>query len=238
MTKPFIGVLPLYDDKLKSYWMLPGYMKGIEEAGGIPIMLPMTADEASISSIADAFDGFLFTGGHDINPKMYGEEKSLLCGEICDDRDALEIPLFRRVIELDKPAFGICRGLQLFNVALGGTLYQDLPSERTSAVQVEHSQKPPYDQPVHRVTVETDSLLYRMLGAETLMVNSSHHQGIKRLSEHLVPIAYADDGLTEAVCMPEKRFVLAVQWHPELFYKTDSHQFRLLAEFVHHCKKS
>jgi putative glutamine amidotransferase len=237
MRRPFIGVSPLYDAKRQSYWMLPGYMKAIEAADGIPVMLPMNADETAIHAIADKFDGFLFTGGQDVNPHLYGEEKSPLCGEICDERDALESLLFQRVIELDKPVFGICRGLQLINVMLGGTLYQDLPSERKSSVQIEHSQTPPYDRPVHRITVEAGSPLFQMLKTESLMVNSYHHQGIKQLSSLLMPIAYAEDGLIEAACMPEKTFVCAVQWHPEFCYQSDPLQFRLFTAFVNHCQK-
>jgi putative glutamine amidotransferase len=237
MNKPFIGVTPLYDEKKKSYWMLPGYMKAIEAAGGIPVMLPLTADEPTIRSISGRFDGFLFTGGQDVNPHLYGEEKSPLCGETCDERDALESLLFQRVIEQDKPVFGICRGIQLINVALGGTLYQDLPTGRESPVQIGHSQSPPYDRPVHRVTVETESPLFHMLESESLMVNSYHHQGIKQLSDRLKPAAYADDGLVEAAYMPEKTFVHAVQWHPEFSYQTDPLQFRLFTAFVNQCKK-
>lgn len=237
LTKPYIGVLPLYDDKLESYWMLPGYMKGIEEAGGIPVMLPLTADETIIASLAEKFDGFLFTGGHDVNPRLYGEEKSPLCNEICHDRDALEYALLQRVVKMDKPIFGICRGIQMLNVALGGTLYQDLPAELKAPVQIGHAQPKPYDRPVHRVTVEAGSPLHRIMGADALMVNSSHHQGIKRLSPHLKPMACADDGLIEAVYMPDKKFVMAVQWHPEFMYPSDALQFRLFAEFVSHCKK-
>ena len=236
MTKPCIGVLPLYDDKLESYWMLPGYMKAVEAAGGIPVMLPLTADEAIIAALADRFDGFLFTGGHDVHPRLYGEEKGPLCKDICEERDTLEYALFHRVLERDKPIFGICRGLQMINVALGGSLYQDLPEERPSAVRVKHLQEKPYDRPVHRVAIAADSPLCRLWGADAVMVNSSHHQGIKRLAEDLKPMAFADDGLIEAVYMPDKTFVWAVQWHPELMHVTDGLQFRLFLEFVSHCK--
>jgi len=233
MKKPMIGVIPLYDEVRTSYWMLPGYMKGIEEAGGIPVMLPLTTDADMIGRLAETFDGFLFTGGQDIDPTLYGEEKRELCGAACAERDQLEMELFRHVIELDKPAFGICRGIQMMNVALGGTLYQDIPSEKISPLT--HSQKPPYNVPVHRVNILPDTLLYQIVQADSLRVNSYHHQGIKQLSDQLIPAAYAEDGLTEAVILPGKKFVLAVQWHPEYMYKSDPYSLRLFQEFVQAC---
>ncbi len=235
MKKPMIGVLPLYDSEKESYWMLPGYMKGIEDAGGISIMLPLTTDEEIILRLAESFDGFLFTGGQDINPALYGEEKEELCGELCSERDMMETILFKRVLELDKPAFGICRGLQVFNVLLGGTLYQDIPTQ-VSQSQIQHKQNPPYTEPIHSVYIREGSMLHKILQIDSMKVNSYHHQGIKTISEQLVPMATADDGLIEAVSMPNKKFVLAVQWHPEFNYKLDDNNFRLFLEFIRACQ--
>jgi len=134
VKKPMIGVLPLYDEKKESLWMLPGYMKGIEAAGGIPVMLPLISDTDIIMSIADSFDGFLFSGGQDVNPAIYGEKMEAFCGKPCDERDSMERMLFEQVTKLDKPILGICRGLQLFNALLGGTLYQDIPSQLQSEI--------------------------------------------------------------------------------------------------------
>ncbi|XJZ29023.1 gamma-glutamyl-gamma-aminobutyrate hydrolase family protein [Bacillota bacterium Lsc_1132] len=230
MAKPMIGVLPLYDEEKASYWMLPGYMRGIEEAGGIPVVLPLTTDKEVILSILMTFDGFLFTGGQDVNPHLYGEKAENVCGRPCDERDQMEATLFQQAIALDKPVFGICRGVQLFNVLLGGTLYQDLPSQFPS--EIIHKQNPPYDQPVHMVSIEKESPLYSIAKVEFLPVNSYHHQGIKKLSDQLVCAAKADDGLIEAVYMPGKRFVLAVQWHPEYMYQSDKISLRLFKELV------
>jgi putative glutamine amidotransferase len=232
MQKPMIGIVPLYDETKESYWMLPGYMKGIEEAGGIPVMLPLTTDRETILALADTFAGFLFTGGHDVNPNLYGEHAEPVCGRPCEERDVMEAILFERAVALDKPIFGICRGIQLFNALLGGTLYQDLPSQFQSEKQILHKQTPPYDQPVHMVTLEKDSPLFTILKEESLLVNSYHHQGIKRLAEPLVCAATAEDGLIEAVTMPGKRFVLAVQWHPEFIFQKD---LRLFEAFVQSC---
>ena len=123
MSVPIIGVVPLWDEKMGSLWMLPGYMDGIKNAGGLPLMLPLTSDHALISQIAGTVDGVLFTGGHDVFPGLYGEAVSDNCGPCCTERDDMEAMLFTEVvINLDKPALGICRGIQIINVLLGGTL--------------------------------------------------------------------------------------------------------------------
>lgn len=235
MRKPVIGVLPLYDENKDNYWMRPGYIKGIEKAGGIPVILPLTADEEIIRTLADMYDGFLFTGGHDIHPEIYGETKADVCGAICEERDRLEVSLLKRVLERNKPAFGICRGLQLFNVVLGGTLYQDIPAQLPSSPVV-HKQEQPYEQPTHQVHIDKGNRLYEIVQTETLMVNSHHHQGIKKLSDRLQPLARAEDGLIEAVWMPGKPFVLAVQWHPEYLFQSDDHHFQLFHAFVRACQ--
>lgn len=214
MKKPIIGVTPLRDDEKKSYWMLPGYLEGLEEAGAIPIILPLAADGADIAQLADLCDGFLFTGGQDVAPQLYGEAMKPTCGELCPARDTLERELLNRALEQDKPILGICRGLQILNVTLGGTLYQDLPTEHPP--EISHSMKPPYDRAAHTVRILPDTPLAALLQKPELGVNSCHHQAIKTLAPGLVEMARSTDGLIEAVYLPGKTFVWAVQWHPEL----------------------
>jgi len=240
MKKPMIGVLPLYDTDKKSYWMLPNYMNAIEGAGGIPIMLPLTTDTEIIGTLANEFDGFLFTGGHDLNPELYDEYVEVTCGELCIERDIMESILLQNVIELDKPAFGICRGLQLFNVVLGGTLYQDIPTslQLQGNKIVRHKQSPPYTNLVHDVHIEKNNILYDILQTDTIKVNSYHHQGIKQLSDKLSAVAVAEDGLVESVVMPNQTFVLAVQWHPEYSYNVDDYSQKLFAAFVNASKSA
>ena len=151
MKKPMIALMPLYDDEKNSYWMLPQYMKMIEQAGGLPVMLPMSDDHIILRQIAETFDGFLFIGGHDISPHLYHQEAMIQCGQICSCRDDMEKELFHLVYQMNKTMLGICRGIQLFNVLLGGTLYQDLPSQRKSLIN--HHQLPPYDKPQHNNTI-------------------------------------------------------------------------------------
>ncbi|MCQ2532115.1 MAG: gamma-glutamyl-gamma-aminobutyrate hydrolase family protein [Saccharofermentans sp.] len=228
--KPIIGLVPLIDEKKESFWMLPGYMDGITEAGGIPVMLPLTHDEGEIEELLDHMHGILLTGGHDVSPALYNEKPLKECAQTIEERDRMEMILLKKTLERDMPVLGICRGIQFLNVFTGGTLYQDLPTQRPT--KTEHHQSPPYDIPVHEVTIKDDSKLFKLLGKSSIRVNSYHHQAIKDIGEDLKIMAISEDGLTEAVEMPDKRFVWAVQWHPEFAYKKDDVQRKIFEEFV------
>ncbi|MCM1246445.1 MAG: gamma-glutamyl-gamma-aminobutyrate hydrolase family protein [Roseburia sp.] len=230
MKKPVIGVVPLMDIERESYWMHPGYMKGIEQAGGIPVMLPFVSDEEILQQLTETMDGFLFTGGQDVSPNLYAQRITPACGQCCKERDEMEAVLFRLAYEQDKPVLGICRGIQYINVIMGGTLYQDLPGEHPS--DTEHHQKPPYDQPVHSVEIAEKSPLYSLLKKEAIMVNSYHHQAIRALAPKLSAMAVSEDGLVEAVYVPKKRFIWGIQWHPELSYLVDENSRRIFSKFI------
>jgi len=235
MERPIIGVIPLWDEKKDSIWMLPGYMQGLEEAGAAPVILNLTVSETALKRSVCSFDGFLFTGGHDVNPELYGQEKTGYCEEICEIRDQMEAYIFREaVINQNKPALGICRGIQLFNVLLGGTLYQDIPAELPGAVK--HTKGPPYDVPAHNVRLLPESPLRKLTGKEYIEVNSYHHQGINKIANGLEIMALADDGLVEAVYMPDRSYVWAVQWHPEFSLK-DEISKKIFSSFVRSAEK-
>lgn len=231
--RPLIGLVPLMDYQKDSYWMLPGYMQGLEQAGALPVMLPLTDDPQALSQLADTCDGFLFTGGQDVNPALYGARREEVCGELSPRRDAMEARLLALARAQDKPVLGICRGLQFLNAALGGTLWQDLPTQCPSPVC--HRQPAPYDRPIHTVALLPGSPLAALLGKETLAVNSCHHQAVRTLAPGLAPMAAAPDGIVEAAWEPGKRFVWAVQWHPEFSHRTDADSRAILKAFVAAC---
>lgn len=228
--KPVIGVMPLWDDKKNSIWMLPGYMDGVNQAGGLPVIFPFSEDEEELDQLVDKCDGFLFTGGHDVSPEIYREKPLENLIDACRKRDVMESIVLKKAIDADKPILGICRGIQFVNAALGGTLYQDLPTQFPSSV--EHHQTPPYDKHAHDVRINKDSPLYRCLGKESISVNSYHHQAVKEIAPGLMSMATSPDGLTEALYKPDHRFLWAVQWHPEFSYKTDSNSRLIFAAFV------
>jgi putative glutamine amidotransferase len=227
--KPIIGVMPLWDEERNSIWMIPGYMDAIIRAGGVPVILPLCKDETILEQLVETCDGFLFTGGQDVSPVLYDEKalEGVITSEI---RDMMEGSILRKAIDQDKPVLGICRGIQFINIFLGGTLYQDIPSEHPS--DVEHHQHPPYDVPIHEVEIVRGSPLEACINKDHLMVNSYHHQAIKKVAQGLNVMAVSADGLVEAVCMPEHKFLWAVQWHPELSYKVDSDSQKIFNVFV------
>ncbi|MCD7729128.1 MAG: gamma-glutamyl-gamma-aminobutyrate hydrolase family protein [Clostridia bacterium] len=233
-NKPLIAVVPLWDDERESIWMLPGYMDGITAAGGIPIILPLHGDVQNAFKVLDMCAGLLLTGGHDVSPELYGEKAKPTCGKVCAERDRLEAALYAQAVKEDKPVLGICRGIQLINVLQGGTLYQDLPTQFNSSVS--HRMSPPYDSVCHYVNINKGSPLYKVLQAERVGVNSYHHQAVKKLGAGLGVMAVSDDGLTEAVYLTDKRFVWAVQWHPEFNFKSDINSQKIFAAFISACK--
>lgn len=230
MNKPIIGVLPLADVKTGYAWMKPNYISAITAAGGTPLILPLTEDALLLDELTAACDGFLLTGGYDIDPHFYGQERLDICGDITPGLDRMEAALLPRILAADKPMLGICRGLQFLNVALVGTLWQDLPAQHPGGIG--HSMDAPYDRFVHRMIQPEDSPLLRIIPDREFHVNSAHHQGICRLGEGLFPAACSEDGLIEAVCLPGKRFVYAVQWHPEDLYPIDANAAALFHALV------
>ena len=228
---PLIGVTPLWDAERQSVWMLPDYLDGIKSAGGIPVVLPIAMSEADAERIVESFDGFLFTGGQDVSPSLYGTEDATGTIVSSPERDKEETLLLQKALEADKPVLGICRGLQFINVFLGGTLWQDLPSQHPSAIV--HRQGKPYGVPSHQVCISGE--LQSLLGKDILDVNTLHHQAVKDLGNGLTPMAVAPDGLIEAFQMPDKRFVWAVQWHPEYLFKTDHDSLAIFSCFVERC---
>lgn len=230
MNKPTIGIIPLVDEEKDSYWMLPGYMQGVLAAGGLPVMLPLTTDRTLLAQMAQTLDGFLFTGGHDVSPALYGETPLPACGTCCAQRDEMEAALLPLLLEKDVPVLGICRGIQFLNAALGGTLYQDLPTQAPS--ELVHHQAPPYDVPAHIVLLVENTPLHALLGETAIAVNSYHHQAVKTLAPALRAMAYATDGLVEAAYMPGKKYVWAVQWHPEFSFLKDANSRKIFESFL------
>ena len=194
--KPIVGVFAEVDLEQNTK-VQNAYVRAIEESGGIPILLPYVKDADTVERFVNLCDGFFFTGGADVDPQRYGEQSKSACGEIQYARDELEFAVFQIVNSTLKPIIAICRGAQLVNVALGGTLYQDIPSEINT--RISHRQIEPKNSPSHDVQILKNTPLFDLMKKTVMTANSFHHQAIKKLGKGLEIMAVADDGIVEAV---------------------------------------
>jgi len=221
-SPPLIGITAGGDPKRPEVYQLrQDYVRSVERAGGIPVVLvPGSPAPGSpfVSDLVDRLDGLVLTGGVDVAPALYGQAPHATVSCVSAERDELELLLVEAAFRRDLPLLGICRGMQILNVARGGTLIQDIPNATGGAVT--------HDDPTwervrlaHDVEVVDGCRVARLLGSGRLAVNSFHHQAVDRLGEGLVATAHAADGVVEAVEIPSARHVLAVQWHPESFWR-------------------
>ncbi len=251
--KPVIGICADYSYGLSGVyegfgsafdWQLASndYVKAVEKAGGIPVIIPVFSDMENIENVIDIVDGVIFAGGADIEPKHYGENVGFKIGQIIPERDKQELQLAKNIIEKSQiPVLGVCRGYQLLNVVCGGTLYQDLsevPAELRNNNIINHSMKgsPKYNT-VHEVKINEKSRLYKILNKKTIGVNSYHHQAIKDVADAFNVATVSPDGIVEAIEMKEDRFVIGVQWHPEMLGERHAEQFSIFKALVNACKE-
>jgi putative glutamine amidotransferase len=208
------------------------YLRAVQQAGGVPVPLPPHLDGPARDTLWERLDGLLLTGGGDVDPERFGEPAHEAVYDVAPERDALELELTGRAVEGGVPLLAICRGIQVLNVALGGSLIQDLPTEVPGAIA--HSQKAPRELPTHDVKVMVEGTrLGTIMENGELSVNSLHHQAIKRLGRGLRDVAWAPDGVIEAVEMPDTRaLVIGVQWHPEDLVGHDAAARRLFSSLV------
>ena len=190
------------------------YLHAVQQAGGLPVPLPPQLSAASLRQLGAELHGLLLTGGGDIDPALFGQAPHATLYDVAPSRDTLETSALSLALERGVPVLAVCRGLQVLNVALGGTLHQDVATE--PGTQIPHGQTEPRDQPTHKVKVAPGSRLAETLGADELEVNSMHHQALHRLGRGLTAVAWAPDQLVEGAEVADPaRFVLGVQWHPE-----------------------
>jgi putative glutamine amidotransferase len=211
------------------------YVKAVQQAGGLPLLLPIVQDHHLIEQQIEIVDGLLLSGGYDVCPLHYGEEPQRGLEAICPIRDAYEIELVRITHHLKKPIFGICRGLQLLNVAFGGTLYQDIGLSLSTALQHHSIAKP--EEATHSVSILPNTMLHQMMQETSLLTNSFHHQAIKSVAPNFIVNAQAKDGIIEGFEDVNGQFILGVQWHPELMLESHPIMLRLFHAFVAAARK-
>jgi len=218
MTYPVIGVTTMrrknqYGMQLIS--LAEAYVGALTQAEICPVLIPNQLPESAVDDLLGRLDGVLFTGGGDIDTDFYQAEGHPKVYGVEPDRDRLEMLILERVVETGKPFLGICRGLQLINVGLGGSLYADIADQVPEAAKHDYYPDWERDYLSHPVEVQPDSRLASILGSSSSQVNSLHHQAVRQLAPDLVATAHAPDGIVEAVELPQHPFGLAVQWHPE-----------------------
>jgi putative glutamine amidotransferase len=218
-----------------SWVMSQRYILTLTAAGAIPWLIPLV-DDATVRGIYEQLDALFLPGGADIDPATYGSAPHPLCDRTDRERDRVEVALARWALEDEKPMLGVCRGMQLINVAAGGSLYQDLAEELPGALKHDYfpfsGQNFARDYLAHDVRVADDTRLARLLGAGTLKVNSMHHQGVRELGRGLVSTAVSPDGLVEAIEGEGDAYLFAVQWHPEALTDNDPRTRGIFSDFV------
>jgi putative glutamine amidotransferase len=237
--RPLIGI-PCYagiheETHRPIYCGNRAYTHAVEAAGGVAVLIPLVHDTSILDVLVERLDGLLFAGGEDVQPSLYGEHPHHLLGAVDLHRDEIELALANWAIERDMPTLGICRGMQLLNVALGGSLYQDIGAQVESSFK--HSHK---DQPrnwiAHTIEIEPGSQMERILGANEVWVNSLHHQAVKQPGKGVIISGHAEDGVAELLEVPNRRFMVAVQGHPEEIYTHETVWSRVFSAFVSACE--
>lgn len=219
MTAPLIGItpspMPAKDGGTGSICVGEAYIQAVIQAGGIPLVVPVGLNQEGLEKLFSRLDGVLLTGGGDIDPARFDGAAHPRVYGIDARRDDLEIHLTRMAAAARRPFLGICRGIQVINVALGGSLFTDLSDQLPAALKHDQYPEMPRDFLAHSVQIAPGSRLAQILKEETIRVNSMHHQGVKGVATPLTPVAFAPDTLVEAVELPDHPFGLGVQWHPE-----------------------
>jgi len=208
------------------------YTRAIQRAGGVPLIIPPLTQEADWPRLLDGLDALLLSGGEDIDPQAYGQALEPWTGRVDLERDTAELGLVRAWVTSRKPLLAICRGHQLLNIALGGTLYQDIMAHIPNALDHAYVPGRPMEQLVHPVDVVAESRLAAVLGDTRFAVNSAHHQAIDEPGTGLVVVALAPDHVIEAIELPDHPFCLGVQWHPEAMVKQLDTMVPLFNAFV------
>lgn len=224
VAKPLIGVSSFADPGLTSVNLT--YIKAVEKAGGVPVIIPVTNDKALLDQYLNLVDGVIMTGGEDIGPlKYFSEEPNQHLGGIAPERDDFDVMLIRSAVAKGLPLLGICRGEQLLNVAFGGTLYQDIPSQVPNAIKHNQSGVAPRDYQFHSIKIEKGSVLEKVLGCDSTAVNSYHHQAVKDAAPGFKITARAKDGIVEGIEKEGNEYVYGVQFHPEGLIQTGNDFF-------------
>ncbi len=236
---PLIGITSSREQNETGAWICQvgqAYTDAIINAGGLPLVIPISANRDHLSHLVERLDGLLLSGGGDIHPRFFkGEDHPRIYG-VSEVRDQLELDLLTLVLKAHKPLLAICRGIQILNVAFGGSLYTHIEDQHPNAMKHAGFPGHPRDKIAHTASLTCGSLLHKIFQADDVPVNSLHHQGVDRIGEGLEAIAFAPDGLVEGLAVKGERFALGVQWHPECL-PDDPGMQALFRAFVEACRQ-
>ncbi|MCL6479247.1 MAG: gamma-glutamyl-gamma-aminobutyrate hydrolase family protein [Peptococcaceae bacterium] len=216
--KPLIGITCAWDEDKDMICLGGMYVKAVQAGGGVPLPLACDADEDFVDRISGAIDGLILSGGPDVDPFFFGEEPLPESREICPRRDASETALARRALAANIPVLGICRGMQVLNIAAGGDIYQDIHSQLNDRL-IKHFQQAPRWHPTHEILIRQGTVMASILGPGAVRVNSFHHQAVRKVADGFIVSAQSADGVIEAVEAPGLRFALGIQCHPETLWE-------------------
>jgi len=240
LPTPMIGITTYRNNNqygFPQYSLSEAYNAALARAGGLPIMIPLALPESSLEALLPRMDGLLLSGGGDIHPQIYNHTLHPLVSNVDNDRDRVELRLLDEAIQVGLPVLGICRGFQVINVGLGGSLYEDILDQRPESSEHQYYPDWPLDHLAHEVKIDQNSRLANILGGVEFEVNSLHHQGVENLAPGLKPTGFAPDGLLEAFEIPDHPFALGVQWHPE-YLQAYAPMRSLFKTFVEACNYS
>ena len=236
--KPVIGILSDKEPKksVPRYFVKANYISAVREAGGVPFIIPPFKDKEDSINTLDLINGLLIPGGDDIDPKCFGEEPHP--SVVLTDPEVIQFQIDFLKLALNKniPVFGICAGFQIINIACGGNIYQDIPSQYPNPLK-HKKEDSENDDPCHNIKIENNTKLFNILQMEKIEVNSTHHQALKDIAEGFVVSARADDGIIEAIESRKHNYLLGVQWHPEDMYEENKLFLKLFERLVYEASK-
>lgn len=234
--KPVIGITAAFDFEKSTSNLREDYYEAIIQCGAVPVIIPVTEVKSVWVEYLDICDGIILSGGPDVDALQFGQSNMPYTKEISPARDNMELFIARQALAVDKPLLGICRGIQVLNIASGGSIYQDIYAENNSGNSlIQHCQAAPRWFQVHTVEILENNCLFGIFGRQTLKVNSFHHQAVREVAPGFLVNACSEDGIIEAISNESKRFVLGVQWHPENLWRKDKIHLKLFERLVAVC---